>query len=248
MTATSGTTDRVALVTGGSRGIGRRVAETLASQGCVVVVNYAGNDAVADETVATIEKTGGQALRHKADVADDNAVAAMFDRVEQELGGIDVVVHAAGIMSLSPLADLDLSVLDRILRINLRGTFVVNQQAVRRLRPGGSLINIASSLSRFARPGYSAYSASKGGMEAITLILAREMLKRDVTVNAVALGPIATDLFLEDKTQEVIDRMTAEIPLGRLGTPDDAARVVAFLAGPGGWINGQVIHANGGAI
>jgi 3-oxoacyl-[acyl-carrier protein] reductase len=248
MTAASYAPDRVAVVTGGSRGIGRRIAETLASQGFNVVVNYAANDAAAEETVAAIEKTGARGLSHKADVADDSAIAAMFERVDDEFGGIDVVVHAAGIMALSSLIDLDLSDLDRLLRTNLRGTFVVDQQAVRRLRPGGSLINIASSLSRFARPGYSAYTASKGGMEAITLTLAHEMMGHDVTVNAVAPGPIPTDLFLEDKTQKVIDGMTAEIPLGRLGTPDDVAQIVAFLAGPGRWINGQVIYANGGAI
>jgi 3-oxoacyl-[acyl-carrier protein] reductase len=161
---------------------------------------------------------------------------------------VDVVVHAAGIMPLSPLVDMDLEVLDRVLRTNVRGTFVVNQQAARRLRPGGAVINFSSSITRFSRPGYTAYGASKGAVEAITLTLARELRGRDITVNAVAPGPTATALFLSDKPDELITRMAGEAPLGRLGRPSDVAEVVAFLAGPGRWINGQVLYVNGGAI
>jgi 3-oxoacyl-[acyl-carrier protein] reductase len=242
------TAGRVAIVTGGTRGIGLQAAERLASDGYAVVVNFAGNQAAADDAVRALVKAGARALAVRADVADEVAVSAMFDRAEEEFGGVDVVVNAAGTMPLSPLVDLDLSVLDTVLRTNVRGAFVVDQQAARRLRPGGAIINIASSLSRFARPGYSAYSASKGAVEAISLILARELRGRDITVNAVAPGPIATELFLKDKPQELVDRMTAEIPLGRLGEPTDIAEIVAFLAGPGRWVNGQVIYANGGAI
>ncbi len=158
-----------------------------------------------------------------------------------------MVVNAAGIMLLSPLADLDLEVFDRIIRTNLRGTFVVDQQAARRLRTGGAIINFSSSLTKLARPGYSAYAATKGAVEAITLILARELRGRDITVNAVAPGPTATPLFLDGKPQELIDRIAAEPPLERLGQPDDIAEIVAFLAGPARWINGQVIYANGGS-
>jgi 3-oxoacyl-[acyl-carrier protein] reductase len=160
---------------------------------------------------------------------------------------VDVLVHAAGIMPLAPLAELDLDVFDRLVRTNLRGTFVVDQQAVRRLRSGGAIINISSSLTKLARPGYSAYSATKGGVEAITLILARELRGRDITVNAVAPGPTATALFFEGKSQELIDRIAAEPPLERLGQPQDIAEIIAFLAGPGRWVNGQVIYANGGS-
>jgi 3-oxoacyl-[acyl-carrier protein] reductase len=159
-----------------------------------------------------------------------------------------VVVNAAGIMILSPVADLDLDALDRMHRTNIRGTFVVDQQAAHRLRRGGAIINISTSVVGLAMPGYAAYAASKGAVEAITLILARELRGRDVTVNAVAPGPTATALFLDGKDEETIARMAAQPPLERLGTPEDIAEVVAFLAGPGHWVNGQVVRANGGIV
>ncbi|MFF2727775.1 SDR family oxidoreductase [Streptomyces sp. NPDC058008] len=239
---------RVALVTGGSRGIGRESAERLASDGYAVVVNYAGNRTEAEAAVAAVVAAGGEAFAHRADVADEVAVAALFDAAEGAFGGIDVVVHAAGVMSLSPLADLDLDALDRMYRTNMRGTFVVGQQAARRLRAGGALINFSSSVLALAIPGYTAYAATKGAVEAMTLILARELRGRDITVNAVAPGPTATALFLDGKDEETIARMAAQPPLERLGAPEDIAEVVAFLAGPGRWVNGQVLRANGGII
>ncbi|MCX5603746.1 SDR family oxidoreductase [Streptomyces phaeochromogenes] len=243
----TGTPTRVAIVTGGSRGIGRETAERLAGDGFAVVVNFAGNQAEADKTVAAITEAGGQALAFRADVADETEVAALFDAAESTYGGIDVVVHAAGVMTLAPLADFDLDALDRMHRTNIRGTFVVDQQAVRRLREGGAVINFSSSVLALAIPGYSAYAASKGAVEAMTLILAREVRGRDITVNAVAPGPTATALFLDGKDEETIARMAAQPPLERLGTPDDIAGVVSFLAGPAGrWVNGQVLRANGG--
>ncbi|MFF4352055.1 SDR family oxidoreductase [Streptomyces sp. NPDC001530] len=248
----STTSPRVAIVTGGSRGIGRETAERLAAEGYAVVVNYAGNEAEADKAVAAITETGGQAIAVRADVADETEVAALFDAAEQAFGGgggggVDVVVHAAGVMTLAPLVDLDLDALDRMHRTNIRGTFVVDQQAARRLRAGGAIINFSSSVLALALPGYSAYAATKGAVEAMTLILAREMRGRDITVNAVAPGPTATALFLDGKDEETIARMAAQPPLERLGTPEDIAGVVAFLAGPAGrWVNGQVIRANGG--
>ncbi|GAA1318638.1 SDR family oxidoreductase [Pseudonocardia xinjiangensis] len=242
------TADRVAIVTGGSRGIGRQTAARLADDGFAVVVNYASNKVEADAAVEDLERAGARAIAFQADVADEVAVASMFDQAESTFGGVDVVVHAAGIMPLAPLVDLDLDVLDRVLRTNVRGTFVVDQQAARRLRPGGAIINFSSSLTRFSRPGYTAYGASKGAVEAITLILARELRGRDITVNTVAPGPTATALFLDGKSDELITRIAGESPLGRLGQPADLAEIVAFLAGPGRWINGQVLYANGGAI
>jgi 3-oxoacyl-[acyl-carrier protein] reductase len=239
-------TTRVALVTGGSGGIGRDTAIRLAAEGFRVVVNYAGHVAEADSVVAEIAGDGGQAVAVKADVADETAVVAMFDTAEQAFGGIDVVVHAAGIMPLAPLADLDLDVLDRVLRTNLRGTFVVAQQAVRRVRPGGAIINFSSSVLGLALPNYSAYAASKGGVEAITLIVARELRGRDVTINAIAPGPTATPLFLNGKDKETIARFASQPPLERLGVPSDIVEAVAFLAGPGHWVNGQVLRVNGG--
>ena len=246
MNTTTNTNDRVAIVTGGSRGIGRGTAERLAEDGFAIVVNYAGNRAEADAAVKSITDSGGKAVAVQADVADEQAVAALFDAAEQEFGGVDVVVHAAGVMILSPLVDLDLEVLDRMHRTNVRGTFVIDQQAARRVRPGGAIVNFSSSVVKLALPSYTGYAASKGAVEAITLILARELRGRDVTVNAVAPGPTATALFLDGKDDETIARMASQPPLERLGTPADIAELVAFLAGPGHWVNGQILRANGG--
>jgi 3-oxoacyl-[acyl-carrier protein] reductase len=240
---------RVAIVTGGSGGIGRASAKRLAEDGYAVVVHYAGNQAAADAAVDDVIAAGGEGVAIQADVADGNAVEAVFDQAEERFGGVDVVVHTAGRMPLAPLAELDLNVLDDLHRTNIRGTFFVCQQAVRRLRPGGAILNFSSSVVGLAFPTYSAYAASKGAVEAMTLILARELRGRDITVNAVAPGPVATPLFLDGKSQEEIDKSASGSPMGRLGTPEDIAEVVAFLAGPQGhWINGQVIRANGAVI
>lgn len=246
MTETT-TTRRVAIVTGGSRGIGREVALRLAADGQAVVVAYAGNQADANATVAQIAAIGGSGLAVQADVADEKAVQELFDAAEREFGGVDVVVNSAGLMILNTVADFDLDALDRMHRTNIRGTFVVNQQAARRLREGGAVINVSSSQTRIATPTYAAYAASKGAVEAISLILARELRGRDITVNAVAPGPVATDLFLNGKDEATIDRFAKLNPLERLGSPQDVAEIVSFLAGPGRWINGQTIFANGGA-
>lgn len=240
---------RTAVVTGGSRGIGRAVSLQLARDGLAVVVNYAREAVAAEETVAAITAAGGQAITVQADVADEHAVAALFDRAEQEFGGVDVVVNCAGRLALSPMADLDLSVLDAVHRTNIRGTFVVAQQAARRLRAGGSFVAFSTSVVGTQFPAYGAYAASKAAVESITLILARELRGRDITVNTVAPGPTATDLFLEGKTPEQIDRLAKSPPLERLGTPEDIARVAAFLISPAGhWVNGQILRANGGMV
>ncbi|MFD4767090.1 SDR family oxidoreductase [Streptomyces niveus] len=239
---------RVVIVTGGSRGIGRESAERLAADGHAVVVNYAGNQAEAEAAVAAITESGGTAMAFRADVADEVAVSALFDAAEETYGGVDVLVHAAGVMSVTPLVDTELDALDRIHRTNIRGTFVVDQQAARRLRSGGAIINFSSSVVGLAFPGYTAYAASKGAVEAMTLILARELRGRDITVNAVAPGPTATALFLDGKDEETVAKLAAQAPLERLGRPEDIAEVVSFLAGPARWVNGQVLRANGGII
>jgi len=241
-------TDRVAIVTGASGGIGRAVAVRLAEAGMAVAVHYAGDRDRAQETADQVEAAGGRATVVAADVADETEVAAMFDRGEAELGGIDVVVNTAGIMLLSPLKDLDLADFDRMHRTNVRGTFVVSQQAARRVRSGGAIINFSSSVVKIALPSYTAYAATKGAVDAMTLILAKEMRGRDVTVNAVAPGPTATPLFLDGKPQEVVDQLKSMSPLERLGEPADIAEMVAFLAGPARWVNGQILYANGGVI
>jgi 3-oxoacyl-[acyl-carrier protein] reductase len=240
---------RVAIVTGGSGGIGRETAQRLARDGYAVVVHYAGNREKAEETVQSITAGGGQAAAVQADVADEVEVAALFEEAERRFGGVDAVVHTAGQMPLAPLAELDLNVLDSVHRTNIRGTFVVNQQAVRRLRAGGAIVNFSSSVVAIARPTYSAYAASKGAVDALTLTLAHELRGRDVTVNAIAPGPTATPMFFEGKNEELINRIAAEPPLERLGTAEDSAELVAFLVSPAGhWVNGQVIRANGGII
>jgi 3-oxoacyl-[acyl-carrier protein] reductase len=237
---------KTAIITGSSRGIGKAAAERLAKDGFSVVVNYSGNAALAEETVAGIKAASGRAIAFKADVADEVAVAQMFDKAEEEFGGIDVVVNSAGIMVLSPIAELKLDDLDRMHRINIRGTFVVNQQAARRVRHGGAIINVSTSAEKQAIPGYAGYAASKGAVEAIGMILARELRGRRITVNTVAPGPTATDLFLTGKDDALIERLAKLNPMERLGTPEDIAEVISFLAGRNTWINGQVLYANGG--
>lgn len=240
------TVDRVAIITGGSGGMGRVSAERLAEDGLAVVVHYAGNKERAEGIVAGIVSAGGRAVAVGGDIADDQDMAAVFDAAEREFGGVDVLVHTAGIMPLSPIAQLDLEVFDRVQRTNVRGTFVVDQLAAQRMRGGGAIINFSTSVTRLQIPGYGAYAASKGAVEAITLILARELRGRDITVNAVSPGPTATPLFFEGKSQEQIDGIAGLNPMERLGTPEDMAEVVSFLAGPARWVNGQTLHVNGG--
>src|SRR5438093_2992813 len=191
--------DRVAVVTGGSRGIGRQTVKRLAEDGFNITVGYMNSAREAEDAVQEVEQAGGRAIAIQADVAAEREVARLFERTETEFDGLDVVVHAAGRIDSGPLAELDLDALDRLHRTNIRGTFVVGQQAARRLRPGGALINVSSSVVRMARPGHTAYAASKGAVDALTLVLARELRGRDITVNAVSPGPIITDLFLNGK-------------------------------------------------
>ncbi|WP_327007427.1 SDR family oxidoreductase [Dactylosporangium sp. NBC_01737] len=238
--------NRVAVVTGGSRGIGRAVALRLASDGQAVVIAYGHSPSAADAVVAEITGKGGQAVAVQADVADETAVAALFDATERQFGGVDVVVNAAGVMVLSPVTELDLDDLDRMHRTNIRGTFVVDREAARRVRRGGAIVNFSTSITRLSAPTYAAYAASKAAVEAISPILAKELRGRDVTVNAVAPGPTATDLFLNGKDDATIERTAKMNPMERLGTPEDIAEVVSSLAGPARWINGQTIYVNGG--
>lgn len=244
---TTRTQRRVAIVTGGSRGIGRGCVEQLAEDGFAVVVGYATRTSEAEEAVAAVRARGSEALAVSADVGDEHTVAALFDAAEERFGGVDAVVHAAARMTLAPLADFDLRDLDEMLRTNVRGTYVVSQQAVRRLRPGGSLVNFSSSVIGRALPNYTGYAGSKGAVEAMTFILAHELRGRDVNVNAVAPGTTGTAMFLDGKTDEQIEFFTKAVPLERLGTPSDIARAVSFLVSPAGhWVNGQTIRVNGG--
>jgi 3-oxoacyl-[acyl-carrier protein] reductase len=239
-------TDRIAIVTGGSRGIGRASAERLAADGLAVVVGYSGNERLANEVVAGIVERGGRAVAVRADVADETQAQALFDAAAQNFGGVDVVVNAAGTMTLGPLIDFPLDQFDELMRVNVRGTFIVDQLAARTVRDGGAIINFSTTVMRTKLPTYSAYVATKGAVEALGLVLARELAGRDITVNAVAPGPTATDLFLDGKDDALVERLANMNPMHRLGTPGDIAEVVSFLAGPGRWVNGQVLYANGG--
>ncbi|NJC13084.1 SDR family oxidoreductase [Micromonospora profundi] len=239
--------NRVAVVTGGSRGIGRAVAERLAADGLDVVIVFAANEVEAKAAVTAIQEAGGRSHAIQADVADESAVKALFDMTEQLFGGVDVVVNAAGTMVLQPVAELDLDEFDRMHRTNVRGTFVVAREAAGRLRDGGAIVNFSTSVTRLNLPTYAAYAASKAAVEALGPILARELRGRDITVNAVAPGPTATALFLEGKSDEMIRNIAGQNPMERLGRPEDIAEVISLLAGRGRWINGQTIYVNGGA-
>ena len=238
---------KTAIVTGASRGIGRSIAKRLAADGFAVVVNYSGATDVAQEVVNEIRNADGEALAVKADVSNPEDVAQLFEKTINAYGRIDVVVNNAGIMPLSTIAKGDVDSFDKVININLRGTFLIFAQAAQHLTAGGRIIAFSSSVVAKAFPTYGPYIASKAGVEGLVPVLANELRGRNITVNAVAPGPTGTDLFLKDKTADQIAQLTKLAPLERLGQPDDIANVVSFLAGPdGGWVNGQILRANGG--
>jgi 3-oxoacyl-[acyl-carrier protein] reductase len=240
---------RIALVTGASRGIGAAVARRLARDGLTVVINYSGDPAPAEALVREITQAGGKAISTRADVSNPAAVRTMFDHIESVLGGLDVLVNNAGIMSLATIGETDDAAFDRQVAVNLKGTFNTLREAARRLRNGGRIVNFSSSVVGLLQPTYAAYAATKAGVEAMTHILSKELRGRDITVNAVAPGPTATDLFLVGKSPDLVDRIAKMAPLERLGQPDDIANAVAFLvSADGGWVNGQVLRANGGIV
>ena len=245
--ATANHPSKVALVTGASRGIGAAVARRLASDGFSVVVNYASSSNEADALVAELKAAGAQAIAVKADVAKADEVRRMFEITEQQLGKLDVLVNNAGVLKTVPLADTSDALFDQTLNINLRGTFNTLREAAARLNDGGRIVNFSSTTLALNMPGYAVYNATKAAVEAFTHVFAKELRGRNITVNAVAPGPIATSLFLDGKTEEQIQTFAKMPPLQRLGQPDDIASVVSFLAGPdSGWVNGQILRANGG--
>jgi 3-oxoacyl-[acyl-carrier protein] reductase len=240
---------KIAIVTGASRGIGAAISRRLAADGFGVIINYAASADAAESLATEIEKAGSRALAVKADVSDPVAVKTMFDTAEKEFGGADVLVNNAGLMLLSPIAETTDELFDRLIAINLKGVLNGMREAAKRLRSGGRIISFSSSVVGLYQPTYAVYAATKAGVEAMTHVLSKELRGRNITVNAVAPGPTATDLFLKGKPQEVIDHLSKLAPLERLGQPEDIANAVAFLAGPdGAWVNGQVLRVNGGII
>lgn len=251
MSSSNNREQKTALVTGASRGIGAAIAKRLAREGFQVVVNYAGRVDDARQTVEEIKAAGSSAVAIQADISDPAQVAALFDQTVTLFGGIDVLVNNAGIIQpgLTMLADTDDVLFDRLIAVNLKGTFNTLRAASRQLRSGGRIVNFSTSVRGLGLPGYSVYAATKAAIETMTSIFAKELRGRSITVNAIAPGPTATELFLNDKTPEQIEHLAKLPPLERLGEVDDIANVVAFLVGPDAeWVNGQTIRVNGGMV
>mgnify|MGYP001791825931 CR=1 FL=1 len=244
-------TKKVAIVTGASRGIGAAIAKRLSLDGFAVVVNYVGNREKAETVVQEIHAEGGDAIAVQGDVSKAQDVESLFDWAEKTYGGVDVLVNNAGIQTPKPIniADTDEELYDKIFNINTRGTFFTLRQAARRLRNGGRIVNFSTSAVGLAMPGYAIYAGAKSAVEIFTNIIAKELRGRNITVNAIAPGPTATDLFYQGKSEELIDNFAKKAPLERLGQPDDIASTVAFLVSPeGNWVNGQILRVNGGIV
>lgn len=238
---------QVAIVTGASRGIGAAVARRLANDGFAVAINYASSSKEADALVVELAAQGAKAVAIKADVANPDDVRGLFDATEQQLGKVDVLVNNAGVLKTLPLAETSDALYDQTFGINVRGTFNTLREAAARMNDGGRIVNFSSTTLALNMPGYAIYNATKAAVEAFTHVFAKELRGRDITVNAVAPGPVATSLFLDGKTEEQIQAFAKMPPLQRLGQPEDIASVVSFLAGPdAAWVNGQILRANGG--
>lgn len=245
--ASQSTAQRVALVTGGSRGIGAAIVRRLARDGFAVGINYASSSAHADALANEIRQAGGRAVAVQADVSKAADVRALFDKVESELGRVSALVNSAGVLKVQPLADTSDEDYAQTFDINTRGTFNTLREAATRLADGGSIVNVSSTTIALNLPGYAVYIASKAAVESFTHVFSKELRGRRITVNAVAPGPVATELFLKGKSPELIEHFAKMPPLERLGQPDDIAGVVSFLTGPdSGWVNGQILRANGG--
>jgi 3-oxoacyl-[acyl-carrier protein] reductase len=240
-------TRKVAIVTGGSRGIGQAIAIRLAADGFAVAICYASNAAKAEETVNAIRTVGGTAIAVRGDVSHAQDVARFFSETMRAFGRVDVVVNSAGVMPMARIEVDNLETLDKTTTTNLRGAFNVMAQAAAYLEAGGRIIVLTSSVIAKSFPGYGPYIASKAAVEALVPVLANELRGRAITVNAIAPGPVGTELFLEGKSEELVTYLAKLAPLERLGKPDEIASAVSFLAGPdGAWINAQVVRVNGG--
>lgn len=239
--------DKVALITGSSRGIGAEIARMLATAGAKVVINYAGNKQAADKVVTDINDNGGEAIAIKADVSNVAQVGALFDSTISHFGKLDILVNNAGLIVYKTIQNTTDDDFDRIFAVNVKGTFNTLREAASRLEDGGRVINFSSSTTRLMMPTYGVYCATKGAVEQLTRVFAKEVGTRNITVNSVSPGPTNTELFTEGKSEDVIDRLASMSALGRIGEPTDIARVVLFLASEeASWVTGQNIGANGG--
>ncbi len=236
--------DRKAVVTGGSRGIGRAVVERLARDGAEVVFSYATNETAAAEVVAA---TGGTAFPVRADLARTPDVRALFEQAEERLGALDIAVLNAGIVAGATIDQLDEATYDHVMNVNAKGTFFALQEAARRLRDGGRIVTVSTLNTVLPFPGNAIYSASKAAVEQFAAIAAKELGGRDITVNTVSPGATDTDMLRGANPPEVLELLKTKSPFGRLGTPADVGDVIAFLVGPDGrWMTGQNLRAGGG--
>jgi len=239
---------QVAMITGASRGIGAAIARRLAKEGFAVAINYSSSQKEAEALLTALQASGARAIAVQADVSKADEVSRMYEVTERELGKVDALVNNAGMLKTLALADTSDALYDQTFDINVRATFNTLREAALRLNDGGRIVNLSSTTLALNMPGYAIYNASKAAVESFTKVFAKELRGRNITVNAVAPGPIATSLFLDGKTGEQIQTFARMPPLQRLGQPDDIASVVAFLLGAdSGWINGQILRANGGA-
>lgn len=240
---------KVAIVTGASSGIGREIAERLAENGAKVVVNYASSPAKAEEVVSAIKQSGGEARAIQADIRQVAAIERLFGETIEAYGGIDILVNNAGIMTTKPVAAMTEEDFDQQFAINVKGTYFAIQQAFHHMNSGGRIINFSTSVVGQMFPAYSVYAGTKGAVEQFTRQLAKEFGPKGITINAVAPGPINTELFTVGKSEEQIAGIANMNAFGRLGEPDDVAGAVLFLAGEESkWITGQTIRVNGGFV
>jgi 3-oxoacyl-[acyl-carrier protein] reductase len=241
---------KVAVITGASRGIGAAAAERLAKDGFNVLINYSSADPKdADLAAESVRAAGMQARTFRGDVADPKTAKQMFDQAEADFGGVDVLINNAGIMKLAKLADVTDEAFDQHIAINLKGAFNFMREAAKRMRTGGRVVNISTSVVGTKFETYGVYAATKAALELMTQIMSKEMRGRNISVNAVAPGPTATKLFLDGKPPELLDRIAKLNPFERIGTPEDIVEVIGFLCSPAGaWVNGQIIRVNGGMV
>nr|CAD1827597.1 unnamed protein product [Ananas comosus var. bracteatus] len=247
---------RVAVVTGASRGIGREIAVHLAALGARLVLNYASNSALADALAAELNENSPtlRAVAARGDVSHPDAARSLFDKAEQAFGSPPhILVACAGILNSKypALADTTLDDFDAMFNVNVRGTFLLLREAANRMVRGGGgrIVTFSSSIMGTLLPGYAAYTATNGAVEAMTRILAKELKGTGITANCVAPGPVRTELFLAGKDEEFMKKVEERSSLGRIGETKDVAPVVGFLVSDQAeWVNGQVIRVNGGFV